>query len=232
MFFLKILGGAIICSRQIIESEIFTNKPHSWLKIWLYFIIKANYKNKKLFKKGTFFTKYNWIQEACRVKKNEIDRCLQFLKKNKMCTTQKKRRGLIIIILKYNKYQNLQNYFNTAETQTNEKANKDNDFKEKKTSSAETQQKHSRYTADTMNNNKDNKDNKDKKKDFKDKDKDKAINAIQEKKQIIQQKKQGKLLNNEKISIVKAYKNKSKGPIDSKVKGLIKKILDKKSKKG
>jgi len=65
---------------------------------------------------------------------------------------------------------------------------------------------------------------------IKDKDKDKVSNAINEgktmelKKQIIQEEKQRKLLHNEKISIVKAYKNKSKGQIDPKVKDLIKKI--------
>jgi hypothetical protein len=106
----KIEGGAIIIARKIIENEIFYSKPDKWLKIFIYILCRAVFKDNRLSMRGECFLKYQWIIEATGATKDQIYDCIKWLKKNGMLTTQKTTRGIIIKVLNYDKYQNLDNY--------------------------------------------------------------------------------------------------------------------------
>ena len=130
----QIKGGYIHLARQIIESEIFSDKPDKWFKIWLYLISKAKWRDGKQLKQGQCFMKYAWISEATKANKNQIDHCIRWLKLSKQITTQKATRGLIVTICKYGIYQDLNNYKSETETRqdTNEKRNRsETDLKKK-----------------------------------------------------------------------------------------------------
>jgi len=116
----KIDGGATLWARQTIESDIFYNKPHAWFKIWFYLVNKANHKDNKLFKRGTCFMKYEWIMEKTKATSSQIKHCIEYLKHARQIATQKKTRGLLVTIIKYDFYQTLNNYY-YAESQTERK---------------------------------------------------------------------------------------------------------------
>lgn len=107
---MKIDGGATIWARQIIESEIFFNKPDKWFKIWFYLVNRANHKDCKQFKRGACFMKYEWIAEATKATRNEVDHCIRWLKSAKQIATQKATRGFIVNVLNYDKFQTLEHY--------------------------------------------------------------------------------------------------------------------------
>jgi len=103
-------GGATIWARQTIDSEIFTDKPDKWFKIWFYLVSKANHSDNKQLNRGTCFMKYDWITRETRATHNQIDHCIRWLKSAKQIATQKATRGFIVTILNYGKFQDLKNY--------------------------------------------------------------------------------------------------------------------------
>ena len=107
----KIYGGAILLARQVIDSEIFTDKPDVWFKIWIFILAKANHETKGKFKRGQCFLKYDWIEKATRATRSEVDHCIRWLKSATMLATQKTTRGMIITVIKYDFYQTLDNYY-------------------------------------------------------------------------------------------------------------------------
>ena len=50
--FMAIEGGATIWARKTIYSDIFTDKPDKWFKIWFYIINKVHWKDSKKYKRG------------------------------------------------------------------------------------------------------------------------------------------------------------------------------------
>ena len=116
----KIDGGATIWARQTIDSEIFSNKPDKWFKIWFYLINQVNHKDTKQFKRGSGFTRYEWIMEKTKATRNEIDHCIRWLKSATMIATQKATRGFIITIHNYERFQALSNY--ESDTKATQKA--------------------------------------------------------------------------------------------------------------
>lgn len=109
------MGGCLLWARQTIESEIFTDKPHSWFKIWFYLVEKVTHENKNRFERGSSFCKYEYIKDACKVTKDEIKHCIRWLKDNQMLATQKTTRGFIITVINYDKYQTMNNYYSHTE---------------------------------------------------------------------------------------------------------------------
>jgi len=91
----QIEGGAILVARQIIESEIFKWKSHAWLKIWLYFLAKVNWKDGKKLKRGQGYFKYEQIIDATGATKDQVKHCIEYLKEEKMIATQKATRGML-----------------------------------------------------------------------------------------------------------------------------------------
>jgi hypothetical protein len=111
-------GGATLWARQTIESEIFLNKPAEWFKIWFYLVNRVCFKNEKNYKRGELFLKYEWISDATKASKNQIDGFIRWAKVADMLTTQKTTRGFIVKIANYSKYQTLDNYYYNVKTDT------------------------------------------------------------------------------------------------------------------
>ena len=116
----KINGGATLWARQTIDSNIFFKKPHVWFKIWFYLITKTNHKDNKQFKRGSCFLKYDWIMDKTGATYNQIKHCIDYLKSAKQIATQKKARGMLVTVIKYDFYQTLDNYYH-KESQTKRK---------------------------------------------------------------------------------------------------------------
>lgn len=114
----KINGGAILCARQIIESEIFYKKPDKWFKIWMYLLVSARWKKKNGIKRGQCFMKYIWISEATGANTNEIDHCIRWLKSARQIATQKATRGFIATICNYEQYQDIDSYKSDTKSDT------------------------------------------------------------------------------------------------------------------
>ena len=112
----KIEGGAILIARQIIESEIFAWKPSMWLKIWLYILAKVNWKDGKKLKRGQGLFKYEGIMEATGATKDQVKHCIEYLKHEQMCATQKATRGMVVTVLKYEEYQDIDRYRSHTES--------------------------------------------------------------------------------------------------------------------
>lgn len=114
---------AFIIARQIFESEIWELKPIWWLKVWIYIIWMANYKDKKCFKKWDFLTNTVEIYEKCKlesegIKPRTVENCIKWLKCTGQITTRKTTRGMYITVLNYAKYQDFNNYWNGTKNGT------------------------------------------------------------------------------------------------------------------
>ena len=109
--------GATIWARQTLESEVFSNKPDKWFKIWFYLINKANYKDNQKFKRGQAFIKYEWIEESTKATKHQIDHFMRWAKEASMLATQKATRGMVVTILNYDRFQTLDNYKSDTESE-------------------------------------------------------------------------------------------------------------------
>ena len=129
----RIKGGATIWARQTIESDIFYWKPDKWFKIWFFIVNKMNHQDTRLFVRGTNFTTYDEISKYTKATKNQIDSFVRFAKEQRMMTTHKTTRGMVVTVINYAIYQDLKNYKTDTET--------------------ETQPKHNRNTTDTINKN-------------------------------------------------------------------------------
>jgi len=112
--------GCFLISRSIFNSWIWT-KPDWYLKLWIYFIGKANHTDNVHFKRGELFLPggYRDIQTMLmkrggfgkkRYQNFEISRCISAMTSDGLITTRKTTRGMYIIVNNYNDYQSLQNY--------------------------------------------------------------------------------------------------------------------------
>jgi len=119
----KIQGGATIWARQTMDSEIFSNKPDKYFKIWFYIVNKVNHQEKGQFKRGEGFFKYEWIKEKTDATQDQVKHCLKYLKGAKMIATHKSTRGMIIKVLNYDKYQNFDNYKNYKKSHSTSQTN-------------------------------------------------------------------------------------------------------------
>lgn len=107
--------GATIWARKTVDSAIF-KKSDVWFKIWFFLVNRVNYADNGQFKRGECFTTYGEIMRDTLATKGQIDKCIRFLKKERMLTTHKSTRGMHIKVLNYNRYQTLDNYkVDTAE---------------------------------------------------------------------------------------------------------------------
>lgn len=114
----KIQGGYIILARKLLGSEIM-EKPPLYLKLFVWMLLQASFKDHGNLKRGQFFTSLQKMREAMSWKrgfnvtmpsKKEIRCILQFLTISRMIGTQKGTHGTIITILNYEHYQGFLNY--------------------------------------------------------------------------------------------------------------------------
>lgn len=97
--------GATIWARQTIESDIFFWKPDKWFKIWFFLVNEANYADTKQFKRGECFITYGEIMHATKASKDQVDKFMRWIKNQKMATTRKTTRGMVITLSKYSQFQ-------------------------------------------------------------------------------------------------------------------------------
>ena len=111
----KVKGGAFLVARKLFESEIWTNKPDSWTKIWVYILGNVNHKDNGKLKKGEgFFRPKREIPLiSSSISTDIFKKFLNFARKNDMISTRRSTRGIIIKVLNYPKYQTLESYRGT-----------------------------------------------------------------------------------------------------------------------
>lgn len=113
--------GAFILSRSIFDSDIWF-KPAYYIKIWIWLIGKANHSRKRLTGQRLFrgqclvtireiieITKWYVGYRAEKLSKSQVERVLDYLRKNDMIETTKTTRGMIVTICNYDTYQWLKN---------------------------------------------------------------------------------------------------------------------------
>lgn len=138
----KIPGGYILVSRKMIDSEIW-DKPPIYMKVWMYLLMRAQYKPYKNLERGELVVSIPEIIEACSYKvgyrtekpsKSQIFNVLEWLRSSDegsdeddanetMIETTKTTRGMVVNISNYNVYQDPKSYEQNDE-QNNEKTMK------------------------------------------------------------------------------------------------------------
>ena len=107
--------GATVWARQTVCSDIFANKPDKWFKIWFYIVTRANYKNIGNWERGELFIQSSEIEIATGASKDQVKKCLKWLRDEHSISTDRSTRGMHIKVIKYNVYQSLINYSSTRE---------------------------------------------------------------------------------------------------------------------
>jgi ribosomal protein S24E len=114
----KIPGGYILLARKITESEIM-NKPHLFLKLWVWMLLKANWKDRDKLKRGQLLTTTAEMRDEMSYlvgyrkstpTKDEIRSAYEALVKASMITTARTTRGMVVTICNYEYYQTPANY--------------------------------------------------------------------------------------------------------------------------
>ena len=121
-------GNNFLINRKIFRSDIW-EKPAYYLKIWIWIIGRANWKEikrgGKIYRRGEFKTDYDEIIEANKwrvgwrtekLKKHEIFNVLDFLRKTQRSTTAKATRGLWIKVINYDNFQLIPRYESNNES--------------------------------------------------------------------------------------------------------------------
>jgi hypothetical protein len=119
-------GGYILLARKLLSSELM-EKPPLVLKLWIWMLLQAFFKDHGGLKRGQFFTRLKDIQKAMSYKVGfrnmkptikEIRGSVKTLVKSRMMGTTKVTHGQIITISNYNIYQNPGNYEGQSEGQS------------------------------------------------------------------------------------------------------------------
>jgi len=114
----KISGGYILLARKLLNSEIM-EKPLLFLKMWIWMLLQASFKDHGDLKRGQFFTSIEKMRNAFSYKigyriqrptSKEIRTAYDFLTKGGMTVIMKVTHGVVITILNYDLYQDFLNY--------------------------------------------------------------------------------------------------------------------------
>lgn len=135
------MEGWISIHRKLIEASWF--KKSEYVHLWLYLLLKANYKDKEVFignekilvKRGQLLTSRNKLSEAVHVQENKIYRILKCFENEHQIEQQKTSRYTVITILNYDIYQKVEqvneqqmNSKRTADEQPMNTNNNDNNI--------------------------------------------------------------------------------------------------------
>lgn len=111
-------GGYILLARKIIESELM-NKPPHYLKLWIWMLGKAFWRDGDQLKRGQLLTTIEEMRDAGGyyvgarrrlLTRDEVRSCYEAFSKATMITTAKTTRGMVITILNYDLYQSVSSY--------------------------------------------------------------------------------------------------------------------------
>ena len=113
-------GGFYLKARCIQYSDIAHAPPHV-REIWDWLLKEANHEDTKVCKRGSCIRSYKDIQEGLHwyvgwrkmaYSKDDCETAMKWLKKRTMVTTKKTTRGMLIIVINYDKFQTVSNYDN------------------------------------------------------------------------------------------------------------------------
>lgn len=90
--------------RSLLESEIM-EKPPEWFKLWTVILLKCNFEDRGIYKRGEFTTKYEYLASEACVSFNVVDKFLRWAVSRNMVETRKLTRGVIIRVIKYDDFQ-------------------------------------------------------------------------------------------------------------------------------
>jgi hypothetical protein len=111
-------GGYILLARKMFDSWLM-DKPPLWLKLWIWMLGQANWKDRNQLKKGQFVTTFQEMREAMGYMvgyrktlptRAEIRKPYEAFTKNHMISHTKSIRGVVITIENYSKYQGFKSY--------------------------------------------------------------------------------------------------------------------------
>lgn len=114
----QIDGGYIVLAKKTLDSDLWSTPP-LYMKLWLWMLMKANWKDRDKLKRGQFFTSIEEMRQAMSYKigyrkitptRDEIRSAYEAFTKTTMITTTKTTRGMVITICNYELYQNKKNY--------------------------------------------------------------------------------------------------------------------------
>ena len=141
------MNGYILISRKMIESGIF-QKPPLYLKVWIYLLARAQFKDYGELKRGELLTSIGEIQEACsyyvgfrkeKPSEKQIRSIIEWLKdpyegtyervyerenERAMIVTTKVKSGILVSICNFNDYQDPNFYEGDYEEPTKGSANR------------------------------------------------------------------------------------------------------------
>lgn len=114
----RIEGGFILLARKMSRSGIM-EKPPLFIKLWIWMLCEASYKDHGNLRRGQFFTSLEKMRKTMAYKVGyravkpsikEIRGITKFLTKNHMVVTTKVSHGMLITIQNYEIYQDWKNY--------------------------------------------------------------------------------------------------------------------------
>jgi hypothetical protein len=114
----KIPGGYFIIARKLLDSGLM-DKPPLYIKLWLWMLSKAFWKDGETLMRGQFITSIEAMRDAMiyqvgyrqmRPTRDEIRSPYEAFMKATMITTTKTTRGMIITICNYDTYQDFKSY--------------------------------------------------------------------------------------------------------------------------
>lgn len=117
-------GGCVLVARKMLDSDIMDQSPLV-LKLWLWFLMKANWKDRDQLKRGDLVTTIAEMQEAmshfsgwrkiCPTP-DQIRSAYGNLAHTARITTRKTTRGMVITVVNYDTYQNTLAYASRTES--------------------------------------------------------------------------------------------------------------------
>lgn len=115
----NIPGGYILLARKMVDSEIM-NKPPHFLKLWIWMLSKAFWKDGESLKRGQLHTTISEMQDVGRylrggkmvgrLTEDQVRAAYGYLVKSEAISATKTTRGLIVSIINFDSYQSAHNY--------------------------------------------------------------------------------------------------------------------------
>ncbi len=114
----KIRGGYFQIARQIFNSDIWKNKPSSWIKVWIYILGHVNHKKTSDFDRGEGYFNFSEDRKniGLDISRDQIKKIIGWLRTSTMISTTKSTRGMRIKVLRYEDYQCIENYTSTTKS--------------------------------------------------------------------------------------------------------------------
>lgn len=119
----KIPGGCVLLSRKALDSDLMDQSPLV-VKLWVWILLKANWRDREQLKRGQLVTTIAEMQEAMShysgwrkivPTKDELRSAYGALSKATRIATRKTTRGMVITVINYGTYQDISAYASHTE---------------------------------------------------------------------------------------------------------------------